>query len=132
MSDKDLRRGYRAMVSGGMSVMGDDEIDALIKTGQEIRKERDPTFLSIDAQYLQKYVDLSEGFILSRTSLRAATEALAELNKEFEGRVSKTALKTEVPNPGVYMAEQDEYEEDEWENMEDYERDGWMPSDISC
>jgi hypothetical protein len=76
------------MVSGGMSIMGDEQIDALIKTGQEVRKERDPNFLSADAQYLQEYVEISEGFILSRTSLRSAVDSLAELNKKFEIPVS--------------------------------------------
>ncbi|MHA2135735.1 MAG: hypothetical protein ACW99J_17910 [Candidatus Thorarchaeota archaeon] len=132
MSDEDLRRGYRAMVSGGMSIMGDEQIDALIKTGQEVRKERDPNFLSADAQYLQEYVEISEGFILSRTSLRSAVDSLAELNKKFEGRVSKAAVKTSIPNPGVYMAEREDYDEEDWDRMEDYERDGWMPSDVSC
>ena len=132
MSDEDLRRGYRAMVSGGMAGLDDESITALVNTGHKIQQERDPAFLSEDAQYLQKYVEISEGFILSSTSLRGAEDALADLNKEYEGRVSKAALKIGIPNPGVYPPEREDYDEDEWENLSDYERDGWMPSDISC
>ena len=134
MSDAEMRKGYRAIISGGLSVMGDDEIVNLIKAGNEALKDRNPNMLlAADAEYLQKYVTISESFINSGISLRAAGEQLTELNTEYEGRISKVVQKTGVVNPGVYMADRADYETDEeWDNADEYERDGWMPSDVTC
>ena len=134
MSDVDMRKGYRAIISGGLTGMGDEEITNLVEAGIRVLKERNPDkILSADAEYLQKYVTISESFINSGISLRDAGEQLEALNTEYDGKISTTIKKAEVVNPGVYMADREDFEnDDEWENMESYERDGWMPSDVSC
>lgn len=128
MSDQDMRKGYRAMVSGGLSAMGDDEIANLVKLGSETLAQRGSKELSPSAEYLQKYVGLCEEFIHSQSSLREVGDSIAKLNAEYDGRIPKHIMQHDVPNPGVYMCDREDYTDEEWEEMDEYDRDGWMPS----
>jgi len=132
MSDKDIRPGYRAMISGGMWALDQKEIENLIEVGQKALRKQNPGFLPADAEYLQQYTEICENFINARKSLRASTELLAELNKQFEDKISEKIKKLDVINPGIYMIEREEYEEygRDWENRDEWECDGWMPSSI--
>jgi hypothetical protein len=119
------------MVSGGMAAMGDEEIETIIKTGEEVLADRDPNRLSTDASYLQQYTAICESYVMSNISHRDALVKLRDLNTEFEGRISAAAKKTNVPAPSgarFYgdLDDEEEDDDDEW----GYGRGGWMPSSI--
>jgi len=89
------------------------------------------TLPSVDAQYLLKYIDISERFLNANVSLRDANGEVTKLNEEYGDKVSKGALKTEIDSGPVYMWDRSDCDSDEeWENRDTYEADGWMPSSI--
>lgn len=89
--------------------------------------------LSIDAEYLHQYIQISDKFIDSGISLRNANEQLTNLNLEFKDRISPKIFKSEVFSGPVWMLDREEFESnEEFENCDPRERDGWMPSSIIC
>ena len=131
MSDQDLRKGYRVMVSGGLYNMNDDEIEALVTIGSNILKERGK--LPPVAEYLQKYNEICEDYIMARNSHYVATEKLDSLNAEYTGKIDKSFLRVDIPAPYGARSYPEYWDEENFdpEAADEYnEMFGWMPSSI--
>jgi len=126
VSDQELRKGIRILVSGGASVLEDETLDKVTDCCDEVRKERNPTALSrSDAEYLQDILRISEEFIQAKISALGARKEIAELNERYPDVATHIKKKDVAVPRGIYL----EYiGEDVYESG--YVDEGWMPSRI--
>jgi hypothetical protein len=121
MSDEDLRKGYRALVSGGAFALGNEEITTVEGVLAETQRGRGLSPSVDQVAYLQEFVKISEeyitvgvrsgGFPTSRTN-----EKLEELNAKFPN-LPEGIRRTEIIAPNI---ESNLYDE------------GWMSSSYQC
>ena len=121
MSDEDLRRGFRAMISGGLSGLDTESVNKLSTEIANVQRERGETPSVDEVQYLQEYVKLSETHIDESISSgyfdsAGAQTQLQVLNDKFPN-ISESVRKTSVisPNAGNTL-----------------ENEGWMSSSYQC
>lgn len=129
MSELELRKGLRAMLSGGLEQMDTDELNKLMDASSKILVDRKVPDKSANVKYLEKWISITEMFLESRISLRTARDQLSQLNEEYEGRISPNIKKTEVIELGISVIDPDG---EDAQYYDQYEMDGWMPSDVTC
>ena len=122
MSDLDVRRGFRALVSGGASGLGDDELKTCIEALTTAQRERGNTPSVDEVLYLQEYLALCESHIsygVSQGDFDPSTETvekLKELNAKY-ANISASVRKTDIIASSL---------DSELRN------EGWMSSSYQC
>lgn len=121
MSDQDVRKGYRAMVSGGAVGLGNEEVANLSNALAQTQRERGITPSVDEVSYLQEFVKINEEYIRSGVSngyfdATSAQSKLDELNEKFSS-VSESVRRTEIIAPSMES---------------DLSNEGWMSSSYSC
>jgi len=124
MSDQELRKGIRILVSGGASSLAEETLDKITDCCDAARREHNPSALSrMDAEYLQEYLKINERFIRADISALGARGEIEKLNKGFPN-TSPSVKKKDVAVPrGIYLEYLGEDEDGEVD-------EGWMPSRI--
>jgi hypothetical protein len=121
MSDQDVRKGYRALISGGACGLGDEEVENLSRALAAQQRERGQTPSIDEVAYLQEFVKLSEEYINEGVTsggfqTTKTQEKLDELNTRFPN-LSEAVRRTEIIAPSI---ETNLYDE------------GWMSSSYQC
>jgi hypothetical protein len=121
MSDQDVRKGYRALISGGACGLGDEEVENLTKALASTQRDRGQTPSIDEVTYLQEFVKISEEYITEGVreggfQTTKTQEKLDELNAKFPN-LSETVRRTEIIAPSI---ETNLYDE------------GWMSSSYQC
>lgn len=132
MSELELRKGLRAMFSGGLQQMDTEELNQLVKAGSKVLAERKAPDQSANIEYLEKWISLTEEFLYSDIHLREARSRLTKLNDEYKDRISPNVLKQDVISMGVDVVDWDELPEESRQYYDEWEADGWMPSSVTC
>jgi len=85
MSDQELRKGIRILVSGGASSLGDETLEKVVISCQQTQRERNPAALTMtDATYLQEYLTLCENLLNRHLKEDEANEELKDLNERYK------------------------------------------------
>ena len=120
MSDEEVRRGARAMVSGGMASLDDDAVTQLGKTVNETQRERGLVNSVDEVLYLQEFVKISEERLSQGIDTGSfntgAQPKLDALNEKFPN-ISESVRKLQVLCPDLGTRLYD---------------DGWMSSSYQC
>lgn len=116
MADEDARRGFRALISGGMAGMDDDAVDRLQEATAQTQRDRGRAPKLAEVEYLEEYSKICERRLNLELSLWGANQELAKLNEKFS-TISESIKRTQVAGP------------EELVNQEDI---GWMGSSYAC
>ena len=146
MSDRDLHRAARTLITGGIQGLDDEYLNKLNESVTKERQQRDKKALgSADAEYLSEYYKILEQVLCSSIYNTDGFKELEELNKEFKGRVNPDVMKTHLSGIPGYASIEDEalahgYDTVEqfmtefgYSSVEDWEMDNtWSASSMHC